>query len=138
MFSALIGRRLKCLTTTPALHKAENYFRAVSHAVAARHHRSSIAPADPECRNRHRSVPPPNPEIPDVRESATVIDHIGEGLGHQDGEPSFFRKSLEAGSDVDRRADDGEIQPTIGPYVAVGDVSDVDTYTVTKMRKPLA
>src|ERR1700754_407119 len=70
----------------------------------------------------------------DAFEIEIAFDALGERAGQQHRSPQLFGEGFETRSHVDRRTDDGEIQPAARPDIAVHDVSDVDTDAVIQRR----
>src|ERR1700730_8413067 len=63
-----------------------------------------------------------------------AFDEVGELAGQQHRLPQLFGEGFETRSHVDRRTDDGEVEPGARPDIAVHDISDVDTDTVIQRR----
>src|SRR5215831_13029406 len=59
-----------------------------------------------------------------------AFDEVGERAGQQDPSPQLFGEGFETRSHVDRRTDDGEVEPGARADIAVHDVSDVDADAV--------
>src|ERR1700737_1062097 len=70
----------------------------------------------------------------DAFEVEIVFDEVGEGAGQQHRSPQLFGEGLETRSHVDRRTDDGEVEPGARPDIAVHDVPDVDADAVIQRR----
>src|SRR5205823_12788010 len=70
----------------------------------------------------------------DAFEIETAFDEVGERAGQQHRSPQLFGEGFETRSHVDRRTDDGEVEPGARPDIAVHDVSDVDTDAVVQRR----
>src|SRR4029077_1105121 len=63
-----------------------------------------------------------------------AFDKVGERAGQQHRSPQLFGEGFETRSHVDRRTDDGEVEPGARPDIAVHDVSDVDADAVIQRR----
>src|SRR5438552_13501576 len=72
----------------------------------------------------------------DAFEIEIAYDEVGERAGKQHGFPQLFGEGFETRSHVDRRTDDGEIEPGARADVAVHDVADVDADAVIERRTP--
>ena len=70
----------------------------------------------------------------DVFEIEIAFDEVGEGTGQQHGSAQLFGEGFETRGHVDRRTDDGEVEPAARPDIAVHDVSDVDADAVIQRR----
>lgn len=72
--------------------------------------------------------------FPDAFQIEIAFDEVGERAGQQHGSPQLFGQGFETRSHVDRRTDDGEVEPGARPDIAVHDVSDVDADAVIQRR----
>src|SRR6202040_121545 len=79
-------------------------------------------------------VEAPHRIFADAFEIEIAFDEVGERAGQQHRSPQLFGEGLETRSHVDRRTDDGEVEPGARPDIAVHDVSDVDADAVIQRR----
>src|SRR5258706_16230846 len=70
----------------------------------------------------------------DAFEIKIAFDEVGEGAGQQHRSAQLFGEGFETRSHIDRRTDDGEVEPGARPDIAVHDVSDVDADAVIQRR----
>src|SRR6202022_5083939 len=70
----------------------------------------------------------------DAFEVEIVFDEVGERAGQQHRSPQLFGEGFETRSHVDRRTDDGEVEPGARPDIAVHDVTDMDADAVIQRR----
>src|SRR5438128_3265076 len=70
----------------------------------------------------------------DAFEIEIAYDEVGERAGKQHSFPQLFGEGFETRSHVDRRTDDGEVEPGARADIAVHDVSDVDADAVIQRR----
>jgi tetratricopeptide (TPR) repeat protein len=70
----------------------------------------------------------------DAFEIEIAFDEVGERARQQHGLPQLFGEGFETRSHIDRRTDDGEVEPGARPDIAVHDVPDVDADAVIQRR----
>src|SRR5437016_13770592 len=70
----------------------------------------------------------------DAFEIEIAYDEVGERAGKQHRSAQLFGEGFETRSHVDRRTDDGEVEPGARADIAVHDVSDVDADAVIQRR----
>jgi len=70
----------------------------------------------------------------DAFEIEIAIDEVGELARQQHGSRQLPGEGFETRSHVDRRTDDGEIEPGARPDIALHVVSDVDAVSVIQRR----
>src|ERR1700676_213183 len=79
-------------------------------------------------------VEAPHRIFADAFEIEIAFDEVGERAGQQHRSPQLFGEGFETRRHVDRRSDDGEVEPGARPDIAVHDVSDVDADAVIQRR----
>src|SRR6185437_14589344 len=62
----------------------------------------------------------------DTFELEIAFDEIGKSAGEQHGLAQLLGEGFETRSHVDRGTDDGEVEPSAGPDIAVHDVADME------------
>jgi hypothetical protein len=70
----------------------------------------------------------------DAFEIEVAFHEVGECAGQQHRSAQLLGEGFETLSQVDRRTDDGEVEPGARPDIAVHDVSDVDADAVIQRR----
>src|SRR5215471_17934601 len=70
----------------------------------------------------------------DAFEIEIAFEEVDERAGEQHRSPQLFGESFETRSQVDRRTDDGEVEPGARPDIAIHDVSDMDPDAVIQRR----